>query len=294
MREHHHRDEPETKATVRSAPRRSTGGRWPVRSEGGRVAVAVAVDGRVPLGLSVKRRQQVATLVELLGSLEEERCLLLTQGAAGAELHEQLRSIGGRWSWAELDPESAARMESVLGEPVALAEPQRLPYSDAAFDRIVVATAGMRRARLAALALEVARTLSRYGVAIVNAPAPESAAAVAAIRRWLGRRLGRRRPHVSDYSLEDLERALVVAGLQPLVFTEYSRVFTELAEVGFELASAEDPAAEHHFRSNGGGAPGSGRIRRLALPVLRAISALDVLAAHRPGHAVAIAAMKRG
>jgi hypothetical protein len=290
----HHRDEPDSEAASRLAFRRATGGRWPTRSASEGNPAAAALEGRASLELSVKRRQQVGTLVELLGSLEEERCLLLTQGSAGAALHAQLRSIGGRWSWAELDAEAAERMESVLGESVALAEPQRLPYGDAVFDRIVVATAGMGSAGLAALAREMARTLTRFGVAIVNAPAPESAAAVAAIRRWLAHRGGRHRAHASDYSLEELERALVAAGLQPLVFTEYSRVFTELAEVGYELAAVDEALGDRPLHGRRNRATANGRIRRIALPFLRAISALDVLAARRPGHAVAIAAMKRG
>jgi hypothetical protein len=241
----------------------------------------------------VKGGRQIDALLELLGPLHDEHCICLTHGTASAAIHASLRLAGGHWLWAELDAGGVTEQQQ-LGDPIVRIRPEQLPFADATFDRAVMVDANVSEARLHELSAELMRILRPHGVAIVHV-STAAARPVAALRAWL-RGAGEALNGAGvGHAVDRLERSLADAGLNPLVRVDYGGTFTELAELGFELAARSVPPTTE---PNGGrhGANDSRtlrkRIPRLAYPILRAVSALDSLAPRRAGYAAAIGAMK--
>ena len=87
---------------------------------------------------SLKKQQKIKLLLELLGPLDGQRCLLVTNGDNNGAMNLVLRDAGGYWRWAEMEENGIPAMASLLEEPVLHASPERLPFSNGAFDRVVV------------------------------------------------------------------------------------------------------------------------------------------------------------
>jgi SAM-dependent methyltransferase len=253
--------------------------------------------------VSLKKRQKLALLKELLGPLEAERCLLVTHGDNPGSLNYHLRAAGGFWTWAELEAEGVGVMEELLGERVHVAAPSALPFSDGEFDRVVVVDAHEHMEEVAALNQEIARVLAADGVAIITTPGGNPRLPVAVLKRWLGMDNARYGHVVQGYRVEELAAMLSEAGLEPMGDGAYSRFFTELAElaINFGYVRILGPLKRRQ-RAGGVIAPRTAadladvrrtyRIYRLIYPFVRAFSALDVFVPGRGGYAVAVAACK--
>ena len=64
--------------------------------------------------VSLKKRQKLAMLLELLGPLEGQQCLLVTNGDNPGSLNYHLRRAGGEWRWCELEEKGIPAMERFL------------------------------------------------------------------------------------------------------------------------------------------------------------------------------------
>jgi hypothetical protein len=53
--------------------------------------------------VSLKKRQKLEMLLELLGPLDGLECLLVTNGDNPGSLNHHMRRAGGRWRWCELE-----------------------------------------------------------------------------------------------------------------------------------------------------------------------------------------------
>jgi SAM-dependent methyltransferase len=246
---------------------------------------------------SAKAQQRIRTLFELLGDLREERCLLLTDTAASAVLHGRLRGAGGSWQWADLNSASAGELSEAVGEPVVAASTNQLPFADSSLERVVLMDVHADAAALIELSMETARILRPHGVAILHAPVAPTPRSVSVLRHLVGRAPVTPNGSSAPLLLPDAaESIFAAAGLRPLVRSEYSGLFTELAQVGFELTASRNTRAERHHEPGPGNARPEGhvsvRTRRFAASVLHGISALDRVSTTGRGYAVAIAAMK--
>jgi SAM-dependent methyltransferase len=253
--------------------------------------------------VSLKKRQKLAMLVELLGPLTTQRCLLITNGDNPGSLNYHLRAAGGRWAWAEMEAGGIPQMEALLGEPVRLATPDALPFVADAFDRVVVVDVHEHVTDPAPLNAEIARVLAPEGVVIVTTPAGDPRATVSVLKRWIGMDDRAYGHVVQGYGTEQLDAMMVEAGLTPVAHGAYSRFFTELTELVINFGYVRvlsrrrgpkegeiAPRTEEGLRSVGG----AYRVYRALFPLIRTFSALDALIPGRTGYAVAVAAQKNG
>jgi hypothetical protein len=111
------------------------------------------------------------------------------------------------------------------------------------------------------------------------------------VKRWIGMDSLAYGHVVQGYRTEELEAMMVAAGLAPVAQGTYSRFFTEIMEIAVAFGYGKVLARKRAALAEGemGGAY---RLYRKVLPLLRGLSALDLLVPGRNGYAVAVAAQK--
>jgi SAM-dependent methyltransferase len=254
--------------------------------------------------VSLKKRQKLAMLLDLLGPLDRQQCLLVTNGDNPGSLNHHLRRAGGQWSWCELESGGIPDMERFLGEDVHAGFPDSLPFPAGAFTRVVVVDVHEHLERTDALDREVARVLAAGGLAIVTTPSGDERLPVARLKRWLGMNPAAYGHTVQGFRVAELEEKMRAVGLVPERRGAYSRFFTEFVELAVNFAYVKVLSRRGGKRSTPPGeiAPrnadqlgkvgGAFRLYRLAFPVIHAFSSLDALIPGRGGYAVGIAARR--
>lgn len=253
---------------------------------------------------SLKKQQKIKLLLELLGPLEGQRCLLVTNGDNNGAMNLVLREAGGDWTWAEMEESGIPAMEALLEEPVAHADPERLPFSTGTFDRVVVIDVHEHLSSVSGLNQEIGRVLAAGGLAVVTTPNGAGWLPVAVLKRLCGMHPRLYGHVVQGYTAAQLERMLREVGLNPERRGAYSRFFTELAEFAINFGYVKILARRKKGPpvQTGTIAPGSAdqlravertyRMYAMIYPFVRAFSSLDRLVPGRGGYAVAVTARK--
>lgn len=253
---------------------------------------------------SLKKQQKIKLLLELLGPLRGQRCLLITNGDNNGAMNLVLRDAGGWWTWAEMEEGGIPAMEALLAEPVAHADPERLPFSNGAFDRVVVIDVHEHLSSVTELNQEIGRVLTGGGLAVVTTPNGAGWLPVAVLKRVCGMHPRQYGHVVQGYTAAELERMLREVDLTPERRGAYSRFFTELAEFAINLGYVKVLARRKKgpLVQTGTIAPGSAdqlravertyRMYAMIYPFVRAFSRLDALVLGRGGYAVAVTARK--
>lgn len=258
---------------------------------------------------SLKKRQKLELLLRMLGTLNRERCLLLTCGDNTGALNHHFRLTGGRWEWGEIEAERIPEMADFLGEPVRHATPGKLPFPDDHFQRVVVIDVHehLRPEELLPLNQEIARVLGPRGLALLTTPNGDRRLPLAAVKRLLGMTPKVYGHQVQGYTARELEEMARSVGLLPEARGAYSRFFTEAIELGINVLyvkvlgrdgggrkGSEDGPEEGEIAPSTSGAlkrvGGAYRLYSAVFPFLHAISRLDALIPGRGGYAVAVAA----
>jgi SAM-dependent methyltransferase len=254
--------------------------------------------------VSLKKRQKLAMLLRLLGPLDGERCLLVTNGDNPGSLNHHLRRAGGAWSWCELEAHGIPEMERFLGEAVHAATADSLPFENASFTRVVVVDVHEHLDRTESFDRELARILVPGGVALVTTPNGDERLPVARLKRWLGMDPAAYGHTVQGFTADQLEAKMRAVGLVPERRGAYSRFFTELVELAINFAYVKALGRTQGAKRPGAGeiAPrsaeqlgsvgGAFRAYRTVFPVIRALSSLDALVPGRGGYAVAVVARR--
>lgn len=112
---------------------------------------------------SVRDPQRLALILRLLGPLQGAQCLFLGCGAPSGALSFHLRAAGGRWVWAELTSRWTREIGELLAEPVNVVLPNRLPFLDGQFHRVVVLDPNLAGSLAAPLSRELGRVLAPHG-----------------------------------------------------------------------------------------------------------------------------------
>jgi len=255
---------------------------------------------------SLKKQQKIKLLLDLLGPLEGQRCLLVTNGDNNGAMNLVLRAAGGSWSWAEMEEAGIPAMVALLDEPVAHASPQRLPFSSGAFDRVVVIDVHEHLSSVSQLNQEIERVLAAGGLAVVTTPNGAAWLPVAVLKRLCGMHPEHYGHVVQGYTADQLERMLREVHLTPGRRGAYSRFFTELAEFAINFGYVKILARRKKGPAvqTGTIAPASAeqlravertyRLYAMIYPFVRAFSSLDALVPGRGGYAVAVTARKAG
>lgn len=253
---------------------------------------------------SLKKRQKLELLLRMAGPLKDERCLLVTCGDNPGALNYHFREAGGRWSWAEMEADRIASVASFLGDPVHHASPEKLPFADRRFGRIVVIDAHEHLREVAPLNREIARVLAPGGLALLTTPNGNPWLPLAIAKRLLGMSPKVYGHQVQGYTAEALEEMARSVGLVPEARGAYSRFFTEAIELVINFAyvkvlrrtPAEGENREGEIAPSTatdlGQVGGAYQLYARVYPLLHAISRLDRFLPGRGGYAVAIAARK--
>jgi SAM-dependent methyltransferase len=256
---------------------------------------------------SLKKRQKLELLLRMMGPVEEERCLLVTCGDNTGAMNHHFRQAGGRWSWAEMEGDRIPEMAAFLSESVHHATPERMPFPDGHFHRVVVIDVHehLEAGELETLNRELARVLAPEGTAILTTPNGDGRLPLAVVKGLLGMTPRVYGHQVQGYTVPELQAMARGAGLVPEAWGAYSRFFTEGIELAINFAYVKVLGR----KGGGGGAPKEGeiapssssdlsrvggayRLYSKVYPLLRALSRLDLLIPGKGGYAVAVAARK--
>lgn len=253
---------------------------------------------------SIKKQLKVKTLLELLGDVTNQQCLLITCGDNNGAINWHFRERTGRWTWGEVSEENIEQIADLLDEPVLLLPADHLPFEGNSFDCVVLIDVLEHLEEDQPILNEIRRILLPEGRLIVTVPNGDP--------KLLANRIKQRlemTPEVyghtrAGYTLAELGEAVVRAGLQPVKEAGYSRFFTEMIELainyGFVFILSKkrgevkkgqiSPTAAGELKNHGA----AYRIYGLAFPVIRMISRLDGLLPARINNAVIVEGIKPG
>jgi SAM-dependent methyltransferase len=253
---------------------------------------------------SLKKRQKVELLMRLAGPTHGKRCLLISGHDNNGAMNHEFRAAGGSWSWGQVYREGIDEMSEFLGDPVAHIDINRFPYTDGAFDLVIVIDVHEHFARLEGLNSEIARVVAPGGMAIVTTPNGDTRLPVAALKRVIGMGPEAYGHVVQGYRIRELRDMAVRSGLEPQGAGGYSRFFTEMAElvINFAYVKVLSRKKKHPKVMEGTIAPTSKkeleavrkeyRMYSLIYPFMFVFSLLDRLVPGKGGYAVAVASRK--
>ena len=117
---------------------------------------------------SVLKQRKLAEVSQALGPTEGLRCLDL--GSDNGVVSLLLREAGGSWASGDLTEEAVASIRGLVETDVHLVRGDRLPFDDAAFDRVAVVDMLEHVAEEAAFVAELARITRPGGRLVINTP----------------------------------------------------------------------------------------------------------------------------
>jgi 2-polyprenyl-3-methyl-5-hydroxy-6-metoxy-1,4-benzoquinol methylase len=252
---------------------------------------------------SIKKRQKLRALLNFLGDLTVERCLLVTCGDNNGALNWYFRSHGGDWTWADVAGENNDQISTLLNEPVHAFRDDDFPFLTGEFDRVVSIDVLEHLSQDQPFLEELGRVLSPGGIAVVTVPNGDQRLLANRIKWLLGMT-----PEVyghtrAGYTVSELSDALRVSGLEPQATGGYSRFMTEMIELVINFVYVRVLAKRYGDAQAGHIAPVSSsdlRSHGLAyrayslvfFPLAVAISMLDHLLPARTNNAVIVSARK--
>jgi SAM-dependent methyltransferase len=251
---------------------------------------------------SLKKQLKLKALLEHVGDITGQHCLLVTCGDNNGALNWYFRAQGGNWMWGDIAGENLAEMSELLGEPVYHLPEDRFPFAADQFD-CVVSIDVLEHLDNAQLFLhELRRVLRPGGRAIITVPNGDPTL-LANRLKW---RLGMR-PEVyghtrAGYTVSELRDSVEQAGFTPMGYGGYSRFFTETMELIINFGYVFVLSRKQGGAQLGRIAPTSAgdlkthgaayRLYTLVYPMMRLVSKLDGLLPARTDNAVIVVAAK--
>jgi SAM-dependent methyltransferase len=253
---------------------------------------------------TLKKKLRLGVLRSILGRLDGQSCLLVTCGDNNGAINYRLRSLDGRWSWADCEDKSIREMSELLGEEVRHVDPSHLPYPDAHFDCVVTIDVHEHLRDPEAFTHEVRRVLKPGGRLVITVPGGDQRRLVNRLKHALGM-TKEKYGHVRDgFSVPELQSLMIASHIVPARSVTFSRFFTELIELGINYGYVKKlskqsaapvaegtiaPATADQLRS----VQKTYRLYSLIYPFVWLASRLDWLLFYTPGYVVMVEGRKR-
>jgi SAM-dependent methyltransferase len=251
---------------------------------------------------SLKKQQKLAALLDFVGEVSHQNCLLITCGDNNGALNWYFRAHGGVWSWGDVVGENLAEMSELLGQPVQHTPEDRLPFADSHFDCVVSIDVLEHLRDDQPFLAELRRVLKPQGRAIVTVPNGDPKLWANRIKWAVGMTPARYGHTRAGYTLSELAGTLQQAGLVAEGRGGYSRFFTEMMELVINFAYVFVLSPKKGQAGGGQIAPTSSgelkahgaayRFYALAYPLMNLVSKLDNLLPARTNNAVIVSAYK--
>lgn len=251
---------------------------------------------------SIKKRQKLRALLNLLGDTRGKKCLLVTNGDNNGALNWYFREHGGEWLWADVSGENNDQIAQLLGEPVHAYKEDDFGIPDAQFDCVVSIDVLEHLKQDQPFLKEVKRVLKSNGCTVVTVPNGDPKLIANQIKWKLGMT-----PEVyghtrAGYTIAELSNSIRAAGLLPKETGGYSRFVTEMIELVINFGYVRVLS-----KKSGGAQPGhiapvsSGELKThgmaykiysLLFPIAWAVSLMDHLFPANTDNAVIVTALK--
>jgi SAM-dependent methyltransferase len=253
---------------------------------------------------TLKKKLRLGALRGVLGSVDGQRCLLVTCGDNNGAINYRLRQLGGRWSWADCEEESIAEMSALLAEEVKHVDPSQLPYADECFDCVVTIDVHEHLHDPETFTREVRRVLRPGGRAVITVPGGEQWRMVNRLKNAAGM-TREKYGHVRDgFSVPEIESLMRSTDIEPARAVTFSRFFTEMMELGINYVYVKAlskrsaapvtegtiaPATAAQLRS----VHTTYRVYCMIYPFVWLASRLDLLLFFTPGYVVLVEGRRR-
>lgn len=251
---------------------------------------------------SLKKQQKLHALLDIMGDVAQQRCLLITCGDNNGALNWYFRAHGGDWSWGDVIGDNLDEVSALLGEPVRAIPADHLPFADQDFHCIVAIDVLEHLPDDQAFLKEIRRVLRSDGRAVVTVPNGDPRLLANRIKWRVGMTpqiYGHTR---AGYTVTELEEAMRRAGFAPQAAGGYSRFFTEIMELLINFAYVFVLSRKKGKTPQGQIAPTTAgelkthglayRVYGLAYPVMNLVSKLDALLPASTNNAVIVAASR--
>ena len=254
---------------------------------------------------SLKKQQKLKALLDVLGNIDGQKCLLITCGDNNGALNWHFKERGGIWSWADAEQDSIAQISEVTGDDVAEMDKENpiLPFGDHSFDVIMTIDVHEHLDDPEALNRELFRLAGSGGRVIVTTPNGDDKKLGIRIKESVGMRPEDYGHYVIGYEVPQLEHQLEQVGLKPYQEASYSRFFTEMLELAINFTYVKVLAKRSEAKVVKGqitpqninqvkSVEKTYRIYSMVYPIFLLLSKLDVLDRSPRGYAVIVAARK--
>jgi len=228
---------------------------------------------------SVLKRRKFREVTALLGDPSSWRCLDV--GGDNGVISYLLRGMGGKWSSADLNPQTVSAIRSLVGDEVYLLNGAVLPFSDATFDKVAIVDYLEHIHDDAGLVAELHRAMRPGGTLILNVPHLKRSP-LRAFRHLIGQ-TDAKHGHVRPGYTPEAIRALLGDRFTVESAHTYSKFFSELIDTLIVFAVTTLKRGGH--TNKGLVVTGSDlqanksmfRLYSLIYPVVWAVSKLDAL-----------------
>ncbi len=254
---------------------------------------------------SLKKQQKFKALLEVMGNVDGQECLLITCGDNNGAMNWHFKQHAGEWSWADAEHDSIAQISEVTGDNVAEMNKENpaLPFTKNSFDVVITIDVHEHLEEPELLNRELARMVKTGGRVIVTTPNGDKKKLATRIKKMVGMRPKDYGHYVVGFDAPQLESQLEQVGLEPYQEASYSKFFTEMLELAINFAYVKVLSKRSKAKVEQGQIAPQNidqvksiektyKLYSWLYPIFLVISKLDFLDRSRRGYAVIVAARK--
>jgi SAM-dependent methyltransferase len=253
---------------------------------------------------TLKKKLRLKAFKKYLGAMApDKKYFLVTCGDNNGAMNYYLRELGGEWCWADIEETSIAEMSDLLGEKVVKAEDNHIPFPDNYFDYTLSIDVHEHLEDPQAFSAELQRITKFQGQILITVPGGDKRKLVNVLKEKIGM-TRETYSHTRDgYSIAEIKSIMSKANIHPQRSSTFSRLFTELLELGINFLYVKVLARKSRATVNPGtiaprtedqlkSVEKSYRIYSLIYPFFWMFSQLDKLLFFTEGYVVIVEGQK--